>query len=196
MAQTSAGSGLIVNIPRNFERSWDVAPEETRIPLRGLVAVLAFALVCLGFHWLGEEGWVPLLDSANLALHEAGHPLVGVFSARATVYGGTLFQLAFPLAAAVHFHRTENPSGVAASIVWLGENLFNIARYMADARAQELPLVGNGDHDWAEIFLRWGVLHLDGRIAGVTRGIGLVLMLGAVAWLFRRWLAAKDRSAP
>lgn len=149
-------------------------------------AVAAFAAVCLGFHWFGEDGWVPLLDSANLALHEAGHPLVGIFSTRLTVYGGTLFQLAFPLLAALQFRRSANPAGIAAALVWLGENLFNVARYMADARAQELPLVG-GDHDWTEIFGRWHVLHLDGRIAGITRGIGLILMAWALLWLYRRW---------
>jgi hypothetical protein len=149
-------------------------------------AVAAFAAVCLGFHWFGEDGWVPLLDSANLALHEAGHPLVGIFSTRFTVYGGTLFQLAFPLLAALQFRRSANPAGIAAALVWLGENLFNIARYMADARVQELPLVG-GDHDWTEIFGRWHVLHLDGRIAGITRGIGLILMAWALLWLYRRW---------
>lgn len=151
------------------------------------VAVIAFAAICLGCHWFGEEDWVPLLDSANLALHEAGHPLLGLFSERLAVYGGTLFQLVFPLLAALQFRRNENPAGVAGALVWLGENLFNIARYMADARAQDLPLVGNGDHDWTEIFSRWHVLHLDGRIAGITRGIGLILMAAALVWLYRRW---------
>lgn len=179
---------------RQYEEDGDVIAETARVAPGGLAAVVVFAFVCLGFHWFGEEGWVPLLDSANLALHEAGHPLVGIFSVRATVYGGTLFQLAFPLAAAWHFRRAANPGGVAASLVWLGENLFNIARYMADARAQDLPLVGAGDHDWAEIFARWGVLHLDGRIAGITRSIGVFLMLGAVAWLYRRWRAGQERS--
>ncbi|MDP1613326.1 MAG: hypothetical protein Q8M11_19890 [Sulfuritalea sp.] len=167
----------------------DAVAEDASIGLGGLLAVLVFALVCLGFHWLGTEQWVPLLDSANLALHEAGHPLVGILSGRAMVYGGTLFQVAFPIAVMVHFHRAGNAIGVAAAVVWLGENLFNIGRYMADARAQELPLVG-GDHDWAEIFGRWGVLHLDGRIAGITRGIGVLLVVGAVVWLYRRWQAS------
>jgi hypothetical protein len=63
---------------------------------------------------------------------------------------------------------------------------------MADARARELPLVGNGDHDWTEIFGRWGVLHLDVRIAGMTRGIGVLLLIAAVAWLYRRWRAAPE----
>jgi hypothetical protein len=170
----------------------DVGDGEAAVSTPALGGVIVFAAACLGFHWLGDEGWVPLLDSANLALHEAGHPLAGIFGARAVVYGGTLFQLAFPLAAAVHFHRAANATGVAATLVWLGENLFNIARYMADARARELPLVGNGDHDWAEIFGRWGVLHLDGRIAGLTRGIGAVLLIMAVAWLYRRWRAVPD----
>jgi len=160
-----------------------------------MLAVMVFAFVCLGFHWFGSHGWVPILDSANLALHEAGHPLVGIFSQRAAVYGGTLFQLAFPLAMTWHFHRESNTIGAAASLVWLGENLFNVARYMADARIQELPLVGGGDHDWTEIFSRWGVLHLDGRIAGATRGIGILLMLGVAIWLYRCWRSGKQESA-
>jgi hypothetical protein len=168
---------------------------EASVSLGGMLAVMVFAFVCLGFHWFGDHNWVPILDSANLALHEAGHPLVGILSQRAAVYGGTLFQLAFPLATAWHFHRENNAIGAAASLVWLGENLFNVARYMADARIQELPLVGGGGHDWTEIFSRWGVLHLDGRIAGATRGIGILLMLGVAIWLYRCWRSGKQESA-
>ena len=175
-----------MKLPAQFEPAPFDDPETAVVSPGQFFAVVAFAAVCLGFHWFGEEGWVPLLDSANLALHEAGHPLVGIFSTRLAVYGGTLFQLAFPLLAALQFRRSANPAGIAAALVWLGENLFNVARYMADARVQELPLVG-GDHDWTEIFGRWHVLHLDGRIAGITRGIGLILMAWALLWLYRRW---------
>ena len=180
---------------RNYRFSEDSEFDEladAHVPTEAFAAVTVFAAICLAFHWFGEQGWVPILDSANLALHEAGHPLVGLFSGRAMVYGGTLFQLAFPLAAAWHFYRAVHPAGYAASLVWLGENLFNIARYMADARSQLLPLVGGGDHDWTEIFGRWGVLHLDGRIAGLTRGIASLLIFWAVFWLFRRWHAGRD----
>jgi hypothetical protein len=179
----------------HHKQNLDVISGEASVSSGGLVVVAAFAVACLGFHWLSPDGWFPLLDSANLAVHEAGHPLVSIFSARATVYGGTLFQLAFPLAAAWHFYRAANASGIAASIVWLGENLFNIARYMADARTRLLPLAGNGEHDWAEIFSRWGALHLDVRIAGVTRGIGFILVVGAAAWLYRRWRAEREHPA-
>lgn len=128
-----------------------------------------------------------MLDSFNLALHEAGHPLVGMFSDRLMVYGGTLFQLAFPLAVAWHFQRRDHAVGVAVAWVWLGASLFNVARYMADARAQVLPLVGGGEHDWTEILSRWGLLASDVRLAGLLRVVATLVTVGACVWLWRRW---------
>ena len=150
-----------------------------------LGCVAAFVFVCLAFHL--AQGWVPLLDSANLAFHEAGHPLVGIVSNRLAVYGGTIFQLAFPLAAAWDFRRRGHAAGAAACGVWLGENLLNVARYMADARSQALPLVGGGDHDWTEIFSRWGLLAADTRVAGLTRVVAVAVMAASLVWLYRRW---------
>jgi hypothetical protein len=144
------------------------------------IALLAGLLAAM----ILSSGWVPLLDSANLAIHEAGHPLVGLFSDRLAVYGGTLFQLAFPLAVTFHFRRQSHLPGTGVGLVWLGENLHNVARYMADARVHELPLVGGGDHDWTEIFLRWGVLQLDTKIANLTHALGWLLMLLGVLWPF------------
>jgi len=31
---------------------------------------------------------------------------------------------------------------------WVAQNLWNISVYVKDARAEELPLVGGGEHDW------------------------------------------------
>lgn len=176
-----------MNALRGYVQDSLAIVSESPVSFGELLAVVAFGIASLGFHWMGEDHWFPILDSANLALHEAGHPLVGIFSERAMVYGGTMFQLAFPVAIAWHFLRAGKASGMAASLVWLGENLLNVARYMGDARAQNLPLVGNGDHDWAEIFVRWGVLNLDGRIAGFTRGTAVALIVGTTVWLYRHW---------
>lgn len=151
-----------------------------------LLAVVAFAVVCLACHYLGGQAWVPILDSANLAFHEAGHPLLGFFSERLAVYGGTLFQLAFPAAVAWHFQRRGQAAGFAAALVWLGENLLNVARYMADARTQILPLVGGGEHDWTEILGRWGLLQADTRLAGLLRFAASLLIVGACLWLHRQ----------
>ncbi|MDP3538424.1 MAG: hypothetical protein Q8S26_06935 [Azonexus sp.] len=158
-------------------------------PLRpvAVYAVGAASALLLAIHAVSAEGWIPLVDSANLALHEAGHPIIGLFSNQLMVYGGTIFQLLFPALVVVHFVRERDAVGAATGGVWLGENLLNIARYMADAREQVLPLVGGGEHDWTEIFSRWGVLSRDVRIAGFTLWLGYALMLGVVVWLWRRF---------
>ncbi len=159
------------------------------VTLAGLLGVTLFAVFIVFARLNSEEDWVPILDSAKLAIHEAGHPLVGLLSNRLMVYGGTLFQLLFPAMVAFHYLRRYEALGLAFGLVWLGESLLNVARYMADARAQVLPLVGGGEHDWTEIFFRWGVLDNDTRIAGFTAFLGWGLILATLIWLFKVWLA-------
>jgi hypothetical protein len=160
-----------------------------------LAGVAAFALAALWFGHAGER-WFPLLDGANLLFHEAGHPIAGLLSERLAVYGGTLAQLAFPLAAAWHFRRRGATASFAACLVWLNQNLFNIARYVGDARAQALPLVGGRDpqdaHDWAEILSRFGWLQADTRIAALVAMLGWIGLLASVGWLGWRWWAGRE----
>lgn len=139
--------------------------------------------------WLSSTGqrWVPLLDSANLAFHEAGHLIYGVFGRTLGLYGGTLGQLTFPVICAAIFTFRREAASFAMCAIWFGQNLCNIARYAADARAQELPLVGGGEHDWHNILSRWGALDSDLRVGGVFHGIGVALMGLAAAWVGLRW---------
>jgi hypothetical protein len=159
------------------------------------VGVIVFALAAL---WFGNRGerWFPLLDGANLLFHEFGHPFFGLVSARLAVYGGTLAQFLFPLAAAFKFRQTRATCSFALCMLWLFQNLFGIARYMADARAKLLPLVGGKDpedaHDWAEILSRWGWLQADTRLAATVTALGWLGILLCCAWLGRRW--ASDRA--
>lgn len=158
------------------------------------LAVYVFA-VLLFFVLLATDGdgFVFLVDGANLLFHEAGHVVFGFFGDTIGLYGGTLGQLVFPVAVTVSFWRKGEPLSFAGGLVWFFENLLNIARYMADARAQQLPLVGGGDHDWTNIFSRWGVLARDTQIAGAVRWIGWLGMVAASAWVVWRW--GRDRGA-
>ena len=164
------------------QREWEPI---TRASLIGFaVGVGVFLLLILR----SEPGFVFLLDHANLLFHEAGHPVVGLFSSRLEPYGGTIGQLVFPCVLAVSFWRQGHTSGFAAAWLWFFENWFNIACYMADARKLELPLVGGGDHDWNTIFTRWDLLQYDTRIAVAVRLVGWIgiaahLRLGSLACL-------------
>ncbi len=151
--------------------------------MAGIVA----AGLCALWMAVDGDGFLRPLDDANLAFHEAGHLIYGVFGDTASLYGGTLGQLSFPAIAAGVFFVRRDPIGFAVCVTWFGQNLSNIARYVADARAQELPLVGGGDHDWTSILERWSALDADHRVAGAFRGVGWILVLGSLVWLVVGW---------
>ena len=153
-------------------------------------ATIVFVLALLIMASTGNR-WVPILDNANLVFHEAGHPIFGLVSARLAVYGGTIAQLAMPIAATISFWARRHTLGYAICFAWACESLLNVATYMGDARAMQLPLIGGLDpelyHDWREIFRRWNMLELDTAWAGLNRMIAWVAGLGLCWWLVRRW---------
>lgn len=120
----------------------------------------------------------------NLATHETGHLVFGWGGQVLAALGGTLLQLLMPLAFAVSFWRRGDRHAASVALWWLGQNCFNISRYIADARAQELPLVGGGEHDWTYLLAHWGVLERDVGIARDVRFLGVVITMGA---LFMGW---------
>ena len=148
---------------------------------RHTLATHVIALAVLG--WLTyislTEKWVPLLDGANLIFHEAGHWIFGFGPEMLAVLGGTLGQLMVPLICAIAFFREGKRLETQLMVWWVGQNLVNISVYLADARAQALPLLG-GDaagHDWAYLLGRWGLLSHDTIIAAWVAAIGTALML-------------------
>lgn len=156
----------------------------------GIGIAVFFALV-----FTSEFGFVFVVDHANLLFHEAGHPFVGFFSQRLEPYGGTIGQLVFPVVLAVSSWRKGLALSFAGSLIWLFENWLNIARYMADARALELPLLGGGEHDWNTIFSRWNVLSYDTQIAGAVRISAWIGMALVCAWVLWRTLQDRGRQS-
>jgi hypothetical protein len=141
-----------------------------------------------------KNGEFLFIDFANLVIHEAGHPLFSYFGDGATVWGGTILQWFVPFALAMYFFTQRQVAAFVFSMFFFFENWLYTATYMADARAQALPLVsiggGEGDenmHDWYNIFSRLGVLNQDVKIAHVVRVCGWVGMLGCVAFLIWRY---------
>ncbi len=177
------------------EREWD------RITTKGLAGFAAGLALFLVLLFRSERGFIFVLDHANLLFHEAGHPIIGLFSSRLEPYGGTIGQLVFPCVLAVSFWRKGNPLAVAAAAIWFFENWLNIARYMADARTMALPLVGGGDHDWHTILRRWGLLQYDTRIAAALNIIawtGIAIACACIIWraLHDRQIASSNATSP
>ena len=148
--------------------------------------VLTLALAVYGWRCLQTPGTYRWLDSLDLAIHETGH-LVFVFGGEfLTLLGGTLFQLIVPIAFVVALWRRRDHHGATVPLWWVGQNCWNISVYVQDARAQELPLVGGGEHDWANILGQLGWLEHDQSLGRAVWLAGVVLYVVSIflGWRF------------
>src|SRR3954462_10145132 len=129
-----------------------------------LTVVLALYAIPLARH--PEAG--SFLDGIDLAIHETGHLVFGFFGEVIQFAGGTLFQLIVPAAFVIYFVRRRDRHAATIPLWWIAQNLWNVSVYVRDARAQELPLVGGGEHDWAFLL---GHFHVLGHDQGIGRGV-------------------------
>jgi hypothetical protein len=150
--------------------------------LRGaFIALLGWWTIRLGS---GAATGCPL-DLVNLAFHEAGHLFLIPFGETMHFLGGTLGQLAVPAGLVVYFLMVaRQPFAAAVCGWWIGENLINIAVYMADARDLALPLVGGGHHDWNTLFYTFGLLGEESVrfVSASTHVMGAGVMIAGLAW--------------
>jgi hypothetical protein len=176
------------------------APEERwgglRLPAPGGLeasAVAAFAALLAWSH-LTRGFLAAVVAGADLVFHEAGHPIFGLLGVRfLTILGGTLAQLALPVAAALGFARARRAAPFAVALVWIGFNLVDVGRYAADAQARVLPLLAPDadSHDWWNLLGMLGLRDRCRGIGGTISAAGWLLWIGAPAWALWRWLRAR-----
>ncbi|HSH44666.1 MAG TPA: hypothetical protein VK966_02360, partial [Longimicrobiales bacterium] len=103
------------------------------------------------------------------------------------VLGGTLLEVAAPVAAGVVLYRQRDWFGVSVSLCWLGIVCFGVATYAGDAVARALPLVSpfgaeGATHDWANILGHFGALRHTATVAAAWEWGGRFFMtLGIVS---------------
>jgi hypothetical protein len=147
---------------------------------------------------LRGAGVLLTMDLVFIPVHEGGHLFFGLFGNEfLAVAGGTLMQLGVPLLLAAYFALQRQVQGVAFCMFFAFEQCLPIATYMADARAQLLPLLSVGDsddviHDWNYLFGRMGLLSHDIQIAHAIRLIGWAGMLTTIAWMV--WQSLQSRA--
>lgn len=157
----------------------DRASTETeRRARQALTALLALYGAFLAF----TPDHYGFVDSLDLPIHEAGHPLFSIFGEFIGYAGGTLMQLLVPGVFLGYFWRHRDRHAATVMLWWIAQNLWNISRYIADAQTQELPLVGGGEHDWAYLLGELGVLRKDHAIAEAVHFVGVVLFGVSCLW--------------
>ena len=130
-----------------------------------------------------------ILSMANLVFHEAGHIILIPLGEFMSILGGSLFQVLMPLVFLAAFLKKPDPFAAAVMMWWTGQNLIDLAPYIADARAQRLILLGGvtgrdqpGYHDWNNLLTRLDWLPYDQTLAGLAAGLGSLLIVTALLW--------------
>jgi hypothetical protein len=152
------------------------------------------ALALYGLACLRNPDEYRFLDAVDLPIHETGHLVFAPFGEFLQFLGGSIFQLVVPIAFVLYFrHRRD---GFAASVVlfWVAQNFWNIARYVGDARARELPLVGGGEHDWAYLLGSLGWLRHDQTLSASLRVIGFIVFAVSI-WFAWQYSGGGNRDA-
>jgi hypothetical protein len=143
-------------------------------------ALLLLFLAWDGARHLRDPEAGGLFAGITFGVHEFGHLLFAFFGEVMTAAGGSLNQLLIPIGAGFLLYHYRDFFGIAVAGTWLSSSLLDLARYIGDARAQELDLVGFGEdpqHDWTFLLGHFNALASDTRLAGLTRGAGLLVLL-------------------
>jgi hypothetical protein len=119
------------------------------------------------------------IDNFDLIIHEAGHPIMGMFGEFIGILGGSLFQVLVPFVFAGYFFEARDMYSGTVVMTWLGYNLVNISIYIKDSILMQLPLLGGDSviHDWNYLLTSMNVLKYTYTIAQVVYSIGATILV-------------------
>lgn len=177
-----------------FEDAADWARGRLWIPRAILLAYLVYA----DFRFLKDPLSSTMFSGITLAFHEMGHLIFAFAGHFICALMGSGTQVLIPIIVIVIFLRQPDYFGVSVGGFWLSFSLFELANYVADARAMELPLVGFTDdpeHDWHYLLGQMHMLQLDTTFGFLIRVAAT--LIGAASLALACWLLvqmAKSRS--
>ena len=162
-------------------------------------APLAAYLLYAGIRHLADHDYRSWFAGITLGFHELGHIVFAPFGRTLGILGGSILQLATPLAAALYLLlRQRDWFGLGVGSSWLAFSTWELATYLGDANREELALVGFSDrpeHDWSTLLTQWHVLnHTDGIAAAIRVGatglwLAAMALCGWTLWLM--WTARR-----
>ena len=163
-------------------------------------AVLLAVLGYFGWRHLTDPEYGGLFSGLTLGVHELGHLVFSPFGEWLAAAGGSLLQVAAPVALAWGFLRQRDYYAIAVAGTWEGMSLSNLADYIADARAEELPLVspcsGDPQHDWSYLLGSAGLLQQDHLIAGLVRLVAFATLVASLGLGARLCVTMARRRPP
>ncbi len=156
-----------------------------KLGFMGFLALYAIA----GLTATDYSGAFTFLHGVSLIIHEAGHTLFSISRIFGETFlgeliyfaGGSLLQIIVPAIVVGNFVLTAQYYSAAVALYWVAQNFTDVAIYIKDASAMELPLLAEGlIHDWNYILGSLNLLDWDQAIGGVVHLVGVLLFIAAL----------------
>jgi hypothetical protein len=157
-------------------------------------AILLLYLVYADYRMLRDPESSTMFSGITLAFHEMGHLIFAFMGHFIGSLMGSGTQVLVPIIVMIVFLKQPDYFGVSVGGFWLSFSLFELARYVGDARAMDLPLVGfsnDPEHDWHYLLGTLHMLPLDTTFAFLIRVFAFVI--GAASLTFAIWLLNEMR---
>lgn len=124
----------------------------------------------------------------QFGIHEAAHIVLMFMPPVFTAAAGSLSEIAFTGLITYAAVRAKAYFAMVFCMVWMMLAMTSAGNYMADSRAQQMPLIGPGEnpqHDWHFVFSQLGWLDYD-TIIGTTVKIGgdVIGLIGLLIGLY------------
>ena len=165
-----------------------MSSEQKAAPVLGIaarLALLAFFTVEAVRQLRSHDFEFSIFGGVIFGVHELGHLVFAPFGEWLTIAGGSIAQIALPVAAIALFAWRKDRYAVAVCGCWLAVSLGQLGVYIADARAESLDLVSfspeGGGHDWNYLLERSHLLRQDVAIGHFVKFIGGLVL--ALSWL-------------
>ncbi len=189
-------------LPETLDRSSpDSISDYGRAATLLFVAIWGFRLAAMDYRDAEING--SFMHNIVLPIHEAGHVFFIPFGEFMMILGGSLFQVALPLAIGAAFLiRQRDAFGAAICLWWAGASLVDVAPYIWDSLDPQLILIGghtgaDGPHDWIYLLERLGAMKYAHAWGTAVHHFGTLVMIAGVAWgchwLWRKIAAGDSR---
>lgn len=159
-------------------------------------AILLAYLVWSEWRLLRDPDQSTIFGGITFAFHEMGHLITSFLPHLICAAAGSGMQLLIPAVVIATFRKQDDYFGMSVGGFWLSFSMFDVARYVGDARAMELPLVGfvpDPEHDWHFILGALHMLPADHFFAFVLRV--LATLIGIASLAFAVWLLNEMRAS-
>jgi hypothetical protein len=162
-------------------------------------ALLLLYLLYAEIRFLRDPMSSTMFSGITLAFHEMGHLIFAFMGHFIGSLMGSGTQLLIPIIVMIVFARQPDYFGISVGGFWLSFSMFELANYVGDARAMDLPLVGFSDdpeHDWHYLLSTTHLLPLDTMFAFLLRVAATLIGLASLAfgvWLLTKMYGTKAR---